>query len=1124
MSNPNNYAYPFDPTGNAVTNRIQGERQVISAPNWSDFYFIIPLAAPFFRESMQLIHHPSGRILAEGVDYVCTHRFHDASLAVGKPIYGSITFYDKTLTGVVEMNYQTIGGAWTLPEEEIIEILSNKLLNPRITVWEQVTDLPFEFPVIDHEWELDDMVGASEIVAAIEGIRDAIMASGEGGLGAHLSDFNNPHQTTKAQVGLGNVANLPLATLPDAQAGTSNDVYMTALRTAQAIQTQALAPLSAHTANFNNPHQTTAAHVGLGSVANFPTASQTEAEGGTANNRFMTPLRTAQAIAALATGPMTAHINNTNNPHGTTKSQVGLGNVQNYAIADALAARAGTANDLYMTPAMVREAISAQSGGEVVEHVNNTNNPHQVTASQVGLGAVQNYGIASTTDAQNGTANNVYMTPLRTSEAIQQVMTPVTTHINATNNPHNVTKSQVGLSNVQNLPLATQAQAEAGASDLVYMTPLRVAQAIAALADPDGAGESIAAHVSNTANPHSVTKTQVGLGDVENYGISDQASALAGTSNLLYMTPLRTREAIDALLQPAVDAHANRTDNPHGVTAAQVGAPTIAQVNTALDQKLGLLATAANSTLLQGLSAAQIIAASQVRYEFAAINALEVDDGEGGTTTINDGITYTRLASWQMPGTPDPNNPPQDLVMYVVGGEGRAETSKPISLVQVDLSGTPTARVFQIGDVVSSSEYGVTVEDDEVSVWSKNPILRNGMNVAVISRPSDLNLGQGLPVDVEPAGITYAVVSSTGGGGGSSSASIDSGSLQFGYANGAMAGTSVGTPWEWMNVVEDPADLPTVQARLGDFREEIHTWRPVAAASLDRQAWAGFEQTGVYGGATWDTPLLGLTTVISNYTYQDFELEVDLDTLGSEDENGAIGVVAAYIEVNGQAHAIHVLRSMGSLVAETDGEYKLLTVAYNAFGAGMVDLGSVNGTLQWGDGVVNDTRDPSGYSSTGVGFGACRLNIRRALNTITVKISQVGSTDIESGEEVVIDLSSNPALAVFMDKPCHHGLAAYKQQMAKIAFTKRPDMYEPYYQIKLTTSPEGVQRDGSEISRWGGDVWTTTLATINERFARPGRVYYSDWNGHAYVAQRDGTLRQMYIEAYSRSGQTFITE
>ena len=42
--------------------------------------------------------------------------------------------------------------------------------------------------------------------------------------------------------------------------------------------------------------------VGLGSVQNYPIASQAQAEAGTSNSAYMTPLRVAQAIAALATG------------------------------------------------------------------------------------------------------------------------------------------------------------------------------------------------------------------------------------------------------------------------------------------------------------------------------------------------------------------------------------------------------------------------------------------------------------------------------------------------------------------------------------------------------------------------------------------------------------------------------------------------------------------------------------------------------------------------------------------------------------------------------------------------------------------------------------------------------
>ena len=44
-----------------------------------------------------------------------------------------------------------------------------------------------------------------------------------------------------------------------------------------------------------------------------------------------------------------------------------------------------------------------------------------------------------------------------------------------------------------------------------------------------------------------VTKSNVGLGSVQNYGIATQAEAETATSNVKYMTPLRTEQAITKL-------------------------------------------------------------------------------------------------------------------------------------------------------------------------------------------------------------------------------------------------------------------------------------------------------------------------------------------------------------------------------------------------------------------------------------------------------------------------------------------------------------------------------------------------------------------------------------------------
>lgn len=57
----------------------------------------------------------------------------------------------------------------------------------------------------------------------------------------------------------------------------------------------------------------------------------------------------------------------------------------------------------------------------------------------------------------------------------------------------------------------------------------------------------IDAHKADKTNPHSVTKSQVGLGNVPNYTAATQSQAENGTTNAAFMTPLRTKQAIEAL-------------------------------------------------------------------------------------------------------------------------------------------------------------------------------------------------------------------------------------------------------------------------------------------------------------------------------------------------------------------------------------------------------------------------------------------------------------------------------------------------------------------------------------------------------------------------------------------------
>lgn len=65
--------------------------------------------------------------------------------------------------------------------------------------------------------------------------------------------------------------------------------------------------------------------------------------------------------------------------------------------------------------------------------------------------------------------------------------------------------------------------------------------------DVKAVNDALTNHKNDKTNPHGVTKTQVGLGSVENYGIANSAEAKAGTASNKYMTPARVKEAIEGL-------------------------------------------------------------------------------------------------------------------------------------------------------------------------------------------------------------------------------------------------------------------------------------------------------------------------------------------------------------------------------------------------------------------------------------------------------------------------------------------------------------------------------------------------------------------------------------------------
>lgn len=84
--------------------------------------------------------------------------------------------------------------------------------------------------------------------------------------------------------------------------------------------------------------------------------------------------------------------------------------------------------------------------------------------------------------------------------------------------------------------------------------------------------ESLDAHIGNMSNPHHVTKGNVGLANVQNLAPADMPVSTAQAAAIADAKAAGTKAQTD------LNTHANRRDNPHNVTRAQLGLATTDQV------------------------------------------------------------------------------------------------------------------------------------------------------------------------------------------------------------------------------------------------------------------------------------------------------------------------------------------------------------------------------------------------------------------------------------------------------------------------------------------------------------------------------------------------------------------
>lgn len=148
-------------------------------------------------------------------------------------------------------------------------------------------------------------------------------------LGAHTGDTNNPHNVTKAQVGLGNVDNTSDADKPISTAvQAALDLKANASNVSSALATKA------DKATTYTKEEVDTAIASLVDTAPATLNTLNELAAALGDDPSFASTIAGQIGAKANAVDLAVHEDDTNNPHGVTKVQVGLGNVDNTSDAN----------------------------------------------------------------------------------------------------------------------------------------------------------------------------------------------------------------------------------------------------------------------------------------------------------------------------------------------------------------------------------------------------------------------------------------------------------------------------------------------------------------------------------------------------------------------------------------------------------------------------------------------------------------------------------------------------------------------------------------------------------------------------------------------------------------------
>lgn len=169
--------YPLDHSGISPANLVTNELHSVNEAHFKDYFFLVPHFAPFYVDNFKatITIGTTTRDLTEDVDFSFALQYVTGTRITGKPMYGAITLHNLNLNGIINIQYQTLGGDQVADRLQVLTLLADKAYNPRTTIWDILTGVPNALPPSPHYQDYDQFFGQEEVVNALGQVRDAII-------------------------------------------------------------------------------------------------------------------------------------------------------------------------------------------------------------------------------------------------------------------------------------------------------------------------------------------------------------------------------------------------------------------------------------------------------------------------------------------------------------------------------------------------------------------------------------------------------------------------------------------------------------------------------------------------------------------------------------------------------------------------------------------------------------------------------------------------------------------------------------------------------------------------------------------------------------------------------------